>query len=487
MENENKWEYDYSSLYRQNGTTPAADTGYQNVGSSGTNAANQYDQPAQSAQPAQPVQPEQPAQGAAADTGSNGAVPPTGVPPYNNSTAVPPQPPRQPQRPLRPKKNNKEWVGRVATVVLAGVVGFGGGLAGFAYANRGGMGNRVVLQTVERPSAGSMITSTGGKELSRPEVASMVSPSVVVITTEQMVATGNWYGQGRVESGAGSGVIMTEDGYIMTNSHVVAGASYITVTIDDKDYPATLIGDDAESDIAVLKIEANDLVPAVMGDSDTLSVGESVVAVGNPLGELGGTVTEGIISALNRNVLVEDHTMTLVQTSASVSPGNSGGGLFNMQGELIGIVNAKSSSDHAEGLGFAIPINTARQVATDLIENGYVSGRPAMGVRIIDITNQEMAAHYGVPSYGVYIYDVEKGSSAEKAGLRAGDRVLSIDDIEVTSGSTLSDSIKGHNVGDTVTLTIAREGKMLQVELVLGEKSAPSAENPLPEAQKQEG
>lgn len=467
MENENKWEYDYSSLYRQNSTTPPADTGYQNVGSSGTNTANQF---------------EQPTQAQTADNGNNGAVPPPNVPPYSGTV-----PPRQPQRPLQPKKNKSEWAGRALTVALAAVVGFGGGVAGFAFANRNGMGNRVVMQTVERPSAGSMITSTGGKELSRPEVASMVSPSVVVITTEQMVATGNWYGQGRVESGAGSGVIMTEDGYIMTNAHVVAGASYITVTIDEKDYPATLIGEDGESDIAVLKIDAKNLIPAVMGDSDTLGVGESVVAVGNPLGELGGTVTEGIISALNRNVLVEDHTMTLIQTSASVSPGNSGGGLFNMQGELIGIVNAKSSSDHAEGLGFAIPINTARQVAADLIENGYVSGRPAMGVTIIDITNQETAAHYGVPSFGVYIYAVEKGSAAEKAGLHPGDRVLSVDDIEVANSGVLTDCIKGHNVGDTITLTVAREGKTLSVELTLGEKSAPSADNPQPEVQKQEG
>ncbi len=471
MTDENKWEYDYSSLYRQNGGAPQEGTGYVNVGSSGNNAANQEGQtvqpnPADFAQaPAGGVHFEQ------SYTQPGGTVPPQ-TPPASGNAAP---------HNKRPRKHHdaRGIASRVLTIALAGVVGFGGGVAGSMYASRNGGNGHVVMHTVQRPDGGTAITSTGGKNLSMTEVAKIVSPSVAVITTEKMVASrGGWYDQNRVISGAGSGVVMTEDGYIMTNAHVVAGASYITVTLGDKDYPATLIGEDTESDIAVVKIEANDLVPAVMGDSDTLAVGEIVVAVGNPLGELGGTVTDGIVSALNRSVMVEGNEMSLIQTSASVSPGNSGGGLFNMQGELIGVVNAKSSGDNAEGLGFAIPVNTARDVAASLIENGYVNGRPAMGVTIVEVNSPESAEYYGVNSYGVYIYAIEDGSAAAQAGLKPGDRILSVGDVEVTDSNTLTNYIKGYNVGDTINLTVARKGKAFQVELVLGERSAPAAETP---------
>ena len=238
------------------------------------------------------------------------------------------------------------------------------------------------------------------------------------------------------------------------------------------DYTANLIGEDAESDIAVVKIDAAGLVPAVMADSDLLVVGEEVVAVGNPLGELGGTVTNGIVSALNRNVVVEDTEMTLIQTNASVSPGNSGGGLFNMAGELIGIVNAKSADEDAEGLGFAIPVNTALQVAQDLLENGYVSGRPALGVTVLEITDAETASYYGVNAYGVYIADVTKGSGADKAGLQVGDRIVAINNTEVTATGDLTGVIADCAVGDVVTLSVARSGQLLTVEVTLGDRNA---------------
>ncbi len=473
MTDENKWEYDYSSLYRQNGSAPQESTGYVNVGSSGTNAANQEGRETQPTQPDQTSYTQQAAGGVQFEqpyTQPGGTVPPQ-TPPASANAASHKHP--------RKQHDVRGIASRVLTIALAGVVGFGGGVAGSMYAARNGGSGHVVMHTVQRPEGGTSITSTGGKNLSMTEVSKIVSPSVAVITTEKMVASrGGWFDQNRVISGAGSGVVMTEDGYIMTNAHVVAGASYITVTLEDKDYPATLIGEDVESDIAVVKIEANGLVPAVMGDSDTLAVGEMVVAVGNPLGELGGTVTDGIISALNRSVTVEGNEMSLIQTSASVSPGNSGGGLFNMQGELIGVVNAKSSGDNAEGLGFAIPVNTAREVAASLIENGYVNGRPAMGVTIVEVNNPESAEYYGVNSYGVYIYAVETGSAAEKAGLKPGDRILSVGDVEVTDSKTLTNYIKNYNVGDTLNMTVARKGKAFQVDLVLGERSAPSAEAP---------
>ena len=308
------------------------------------------------------------------------------------------------------------------------------------------------------------------------QVAEMVSPSVVVITTEQVVySQWSWYGQSQVESGAGSGVIISSDGYILTCAHVVSGASQITVTIGDTDYTATVVGEDDTSDVAVLKIDATGLTPATVGDSDGLAVGDNVLAVGNPLGELGGTVTSGIVSALNRSVTIQGtsstNTMSLVQMDASVSPGNSGGGLFNMNGELIGLVNAKSSSSDAEGLGFAIPINDAIKVAQDLLENGYVSGRPYMGITYLAVTDAQTAAQLNVSAYGVYVVDVVQGGPADKAGLKAGDRIVSIDGTEIAQRDDLGTLIQQHTAGDTLSITVARDGQMQTVSLTLGEKN----------------
>jgi len=463
MDNENKWEYDYSSLYGQS----TAGSSYTNVGSSGTNSANRYNGSdgthagADAAPPHSSYEPHTARPDAGPTYAAGGA---TG---YSGDYYTP-TPPR--------KKKSAGSMGRtLLTLVLAAAVGFGGGWLGAGL--RGG--RRVVMQTVERDTSAAVgiTTSTGGGDLTLPEVSALVSPSVVVITTEQMVATGNWFGMGQVQSGAGSGVIMTADGYILTCAHVVDGSSNIIVTIGDTDHTAALIGADAESDIAVLKIEADGLTPCVMADSDTLAVGEEVIAVGNPLGELGGTVTNGIISALNRDVVVEEHTMSLIQTNASVSPGNSGGGLFNMAGELIGIVNAKSADADAEGLGFAIPVNTAFKIAQQLIETGYVSGRPAMGITVLEITDAETAAYYGVSAYGVYVAEVTKGSGADKAGLQAGDRIISIDGTEVNANADLTNAIAACEVGDVVSLTIARKGQIMNVEVTLGDRNASAGRN----------
>ena len=393
MENENKWEYDYSASNNE--------TGYPNVGSSGMNTANQYNEPE--------AQPARPADTAPADGGS---VPPT--PPEQPQYSAP----AQPEKPRRKKKFNGGKLARSAVaLVLAAAMGFAGGFVGAKY----GGGSKVVIQQVERPassdsstdSTGNSISATSGTGLSTAQVAELVSPSVVVITTEQVVySQWSWYGQSQVESGAGSGVIISSDGYILTCAHVVSGASNITVSIGDKDYPATLVGEDTTSDIAVVKVDATGLTPATVGDSDNLKVGESVMAVGNPLGELGGTVTSGIVSALNRSVSIQGsssvNTMSLIQMDASVSPGNSGGGLFNMNGELVGIVNAKSSDSDAEGLGFAIPVNDAVKVAQELLENGYVTGRPYLGISYYAVTDAQTAAQLGVNAYGGYIVEVGK-------------------------------------------------------------------------------
>ena len=460
MDNENKWEYDYSSEHSQTG-----ETGYPNVGSSGMNTANTagtYGEAAQAAPQAEP------------NSGSDGgAVPPPEGPRYQAAQGSPKQPPKK-----RRRKNGNIARSAVA-LVLAAAMGFVGGFVGAQVGNTGG---KVVIQQVapsstsssDSGSASAVNTASG---MTTAQVSEMVSPSVVVITTEQVVySQWSWYGQSQVESGAGSGVIISSDGYILTCDHVVSGASNITVTIGDKDYPATIIGEDSTSDIAVIKIEADGLTPAIVGDSDKLAVGDNVLAVGNPLGELGGTVTSGIVSALNRSVSIQGsssvNTMSLIQMDASVSPGNSGGGLFNMNGELVGIVNAKSSSSDAEGLGFAIPINDAIKVAQDLLENGYVTGRPYMGITYLAVTDAQTAAQLGVNAYGIYVVDVVSGGPADQAGLKAGDRIISIDNTEVAQKTDLGTLMQEHSAGDTLSITIARDGQMQTVSLTLGEKNA---------------
>ena len=460
MDNENKWEYDYSSQDKNE----SGDTGYPNVGSSGMNTANQYNDP-------QP-EPETAYTAPQTDNGAGGATPP--VHPVQTQDAQPPK---------KKKKFNGKRVARSAVaLVLAAAMGFAGGFVGAKF---GGSGKVVIQQVAPSSTADSAsgsdssitAASSSGSSLTTEQVADLVSPSVVVITTEQVVySQWSWYGQNQVESGAGSGVIISSDGYILTCAHVVDGASTITVTIGDKDYTATLVGEDTTSDIAVIKIDADGLTPATVGNSDSLKVGQSVMAVGNPLGELGGTVTGGMISALNRSVTIQGtnstNTMSLIQMDASVSPGNSGGGLFNMNGELVGIVNAKSSSSDAEGLGFAIPINDAIKVAQELLENGYVTGRPYLGITYLAVTDAQTASQLGVNAYGVYVVEVVKGGPAEKAGLQAGDRIVSVDGTEIASKDDLGTLMQKHAAGDTLSITIARDGQMQTVNVTLGEKTA---------------
>ena len=444
MEKENKWEYDYSSLY--NNSSDNGGTGYANVGSSGSNAANQYD--------------------------ASGAG---GQPPCTPDYKPVPDPGQA------PKKRRRISAGRilrtVVSLVLAAAVGFAGGYVGSMVGNN----HKLVIQAADRTEqlndALASSTSTGGDNLTTAQVAALVTPSVVPITTEAVVYSNwSWFGQRQIESGAGSGVIISDDGYILTCAHVVDGADDITVQVDGTDYDATVIGSDSASDVAVLKIDAEGLTPAVVGDSNALTVGEEVMAVGNPLGNLSGTVTNGIVSALNRDVSIQNNdgsilNLSLIQTNASISPGNSGGGLFNMAGELIGIVNAKSQASGAEGLGFAIPINTAIAIAQDLLENGYVSGRPYLGITYVAVTDEATAQQLGVSTYGIYIVDVSAGSGAAQAGLEPGDRIVSIDGAEVAARDDVSAIIDGHAAGDTISITVARDGQMLTVSATLGEQT----------------
>ena len=479
-------EYDYSGLYNNtsgsgqpNGQNPQPEqsapaqnqqpqqSSYPNVGSSGANTANtartdysSYNSGNSGSTSGQ--NPQQDSNGYTSSfsggNGNNG-----GYNGYSYSSA-----PQQP--PVPQKKKGSKVLLRVLACVGVAALGFGGGLGGAVVASRAGLtGNQVVVQQVERSTDATAAGSTDGTSMSVQQIASVVSPSVVAITTEQMSSSQTWFGGYYVQSGAGSGVIISQDGYILTCAHVVSGATSVKVQLNgsDESYDATVVGQDSTSDIAVLKIDATGLTPAVIGDSDALAVGEVAVAVGNPLGTLSNTVTDGIVSALNRQVTVQDNDMTLIQTDASISPGNSGGGLFNGNGELIGVVNAKSSYSEAEGIGFAIPINTAMEIGQQLIESGSVA-RPALGVKIVDVTDAQTAQQLGVSTMGVYVVEVTKGSGAEAGGVQAGDRVLAVDDTAVSDTSALKNYLKDKSIGDTVALQVERDGKVLTLNVALG-------------------
>ena len=302
-------------------------------------------------------------------------------------------------------------------------------------------------------------------------VSDLAADSVVEITTE--ILTDNIYsifgmGGQSVSQGAGSGVILSEDGYILTCYHVIEDATTIGVALrDGTQYEATLVGGDEELDIAVIKIEATDLTPAVLGSSGELVVGSPVVAIGNPLGQLGGTVTSGYISALDRVLTNDGPTYTLLQTDAAINGGNSGGGLFNSEGELVGLVNAKAESIGVEGLGFAIPIDSIAQDIEDLINYGYITSRVTLGVTMVDIFDQRTALAYRVDDYGVYILSVSSGSNAEYAGLQSGDRIVSIDGQTIENGDQVVDIISTHSVGDEMTMIIDRNGQEMEIQVTM--------------------
>lgn len=456
-------EYDYSGLYHnQPGSTPptggAQPGGYPNVGSRGMNTANTA-RTDYSAADQTGYQQGNPAQNGGYTSSFGGNA--NGY----SYTSAPPQPPQPPKR----KGGTKKVLLRVAACVGVAALGFGGGFAGAVVAAKTGFtSGQVVVQQVTRPDHVSTQGSADGVSLSVQEISAIVQPSVVAITTEKMVSANTWFGGSYVQSGAGSGVIISEDGYLLTCAHVVNGASNIIVQMyDDTKYNATLIGADTTSDIAVLKIDATGLSPAVIGDSDALAIGEDAIAVGNPLGTLGGSVTNGIVSALNREVKVQNNNMTLIQTNAAISPGNSGGGLFNGNGELIGIVNAKSTYSDAEGLGFAIPINTAMNIGEQLISEGFVA-RPVLGISVYTVSDSTTAQQLGVTVPGVYVVQVNQGSGAENAGVQKMDRIIAVDDVAVRVSSDLTDYLKKFSEGDTVTLQVEREGKILSLPITLG-------------------
>ncbi len=362
----------------------------------------------------------------------------------------------------------------IISLLASTLLGLGGGVFGYYFMH--------MRQDTTKPSegqSGNIIMNSTPIELSeesysRATVVQKVYSSVVEITTSS-VNTSMFMPQ-QVLSGAGSGVIITTDGYIVTNHHVVDGASAIEVALaNGETHQAKLVASDAKTDLAVIKIEASNLNAATFGDSSQLVVGQTVLAIGNPLGSLGGTVTEGIISALDREITIEKESMTLLQISAAVNPGNSGGGLFDEQGNLIGIVNAKvstdSSGDPIEGLGFAIPANLAREVSGELMDHGYVSGRVALGVTLIHISDERTAMMYRVSKTGIYILQVESNSNASNAGLRSGDYLVSINDTQITSTKDVENILEDISPGDTLRITIERGGQEKTVEVFMAEST----------------
>ncbi|MBR3331789.1 MAG: trypsin-like peptidase domain-containing protein [Mogibacterium sp.] len=282
----------------------------------------------------------------------------------------------------------------------------------------------------------------------------------------------NMWGQMQLVQGAGSGVIVREDGYIATNYHVIQGANKVEVTLHNGDsYSAHIIGSDPANDIAVIKIDAKGLTTATVGDSSTVDVGDLAVAIGNPLGQLGGTATTGIISALDRTLDVEGTTLTLMQTDAAINGGNSGGGLFNSKGELIGIVESKASAVGVEGLAFALPINTVSPIINDFIENGgnvqAAEATPAVGIVISDVS-EENAQYYGLESAGVYVAQVT-GENAQKAGFQAEDRIVSFNGKQISDSNEFITLVRKCKVGDTVTIVVSRKGQQIEIKTVLEE------------------
>lgn len=349
------------------------------------------------------------------------------------------------------------------TVLASGALGFGGGYLANNINKSGSNGNVTVNQVTASNTASSSTSTT-----TTSAVVKKVADSVVEIATESVV-TGN-FAQQYVQKGAGSGVIISEDGYIITNYHVIEDANNITVTLSDgtTNYTATLIGGDKENDIALLKVDATGLSPATFGDSSSLTVGDYVVAIGNPLGELGGTVTDGIISALAREVKIDGNNMTLLQTNAQISPGNSGGGLFNSNGELIGITNAKDSATEVEGISFAIPINNVLDIINDLKSYGYVTGKIDLGMQLTDV-NSNSALYYGLNQTGCYVSSVTKGSNAEEAGFKAGDLITKVNGTDVASTSDVDKALEDCKVGDKVKFTVTRSGRTADLTLTLAE------------------
>lgn len=384
------------------------------------------------------------------------------------STVEPAAEPVMTDTPVQPKKHHG-GVGRVVALILScAVISAACGFGGAILAQNSSRTGKTTVQQSNRTAATVSVKKVDGQTLMTPsEVYASTVNSVVSINCSA-VST-NIFGQQTESASSGSGFIYTADGYIVTNQHVVANASSINVTLYNGDtYPATLVGSDSDYDVAVLKIDAKDLPAVTLGNSTDVNVGDNVMAIGNPLGELTFSMSSGIVSCVNRAINVEGTPFNMIQVDASINPGNSGGPLMNLYGEVVGIVSAKYSSyadTTVEGLGFAIPINDVQSIISDIMENGSVTDKAYMAITAGTMT-QQMAAQYKInATEGVFVYSVEDGGAGDKAGLKLGDVITKLNDTQITSMEDLSAAKKNFKAGDTVTLTVLRDGQEITTQL----------------------
>lgn len=377
----------------------------------------------------------------------------------------------QPQGGQTPHKNGKNRLGlKIASLALVCALlgGLVGGGTAYLVSNSSNSETTEVNVSNRKPTEIQLKTVDGKNPMTDAELYAANVNSVVSIN---ITATSdpNFFGQTTQTAGAGSGFILTPDGYIVTNYHVVGDADTVKVTLYNGDsYDAQYIGGDEDYDIAVIKIEATDLPNVTLGNSDSLNVGDHVLAIGNPLGELTFSMSEGIASSVNRAIDVDGTPFNMIQVTAAINPGNSGGPLFNSYGEVIGIVSAKYSSysnTTVEGIGFAIPINDVVSLVKDIMTNGYVTNKAYMGITPQTMTAQ-MAQQYRYDvTEGVFVCSVDPDSAADKAGLKLGDVITKMDDTDITSYEDLVAAKKSYSAGDTVTLTVYRGGETIEVSL----------------------
>ena len=372
----------------------------------------------------------------------------------------------------------------LACVVVGGAAGAGGAAAYQQFAKP----DTVVYQG-ERPTVDvdTVANSNGGQPMTPEQLYAANLASCVGITVS--TTSVNIFGQTTTSAASGSGFVLTQDGYIVTNYHVIEDAvddSSVSIEVsfaDGTQYTATLVGGEQDNDVAVLKIDATGLQPVTLGDSEQLVVGETVYTIGNPLGELTYSLSNGLVSALDRLITTsstnqttgqtETTTLNVLQTNCDINPGNSGGPLFDSYGNVVGIVTAKytqtSSGVSAEGLGFALPINDVKEIINDLIEHGYVTGKPYLGIQVQDVSDE--AQRYGISAGAAVLY-VADGSCAQEAGLQVNDIIVAIDDTAIDSSSALTAALSSnYKAGDTVTLTVIRNQQQVQLSVTLDEQN----------------
>ena len=398
--------------------------------------------------------------------------------------------PQQPVQEMKPVKKNRVGMKLTALALCCALLGgaVGGGIV-WGVSNSGEEDSTTINVSDRTVSQVAVNKVDGQTEMSDAEVYAANVNSVVSINVTGTSGT-NWFGQPVQTASAGSGFILTSDGYIVTNYHVVGDAQTIQVTLYSGDtYDAQYVGGDEDYDIAVIKIEATGLQAVTLGNSEELNVGDHVLAIGNPLGELTFSMSGGMVSSVNRTINVDGTPFNMIQTDTSINPGNSGGPLLNSYGEVVGIVSAKYSStgsngETAEGLGFAIPINDVSSMIQDIMTNGYVSNRAYLGATIGTL-NASMAQQYRYEiTEGAFVYSVEDGGPADQAGLQLGDVITAIDDTEITSLDDLTVARKSYTAGDTCTLTVYRQGETITLQLTWG--AAPAEQQAESQSQTQQ-